>query len=88
MKQIISFLPMIVLFAVFYYMLIRPQQKRAKEAQNMQSSLEIGYKIVTIGGMHAIIDEVKETTIIVKTNDGGKLEFEKSAVRTVKREEV
>ncbi|MDF2558387.1 MAG: preprotein translocase subunit YajC [Bacillales bacterium] len=88
MEQIMGYLPMVVLVAVFYFLLIRPQQKRAKEAQNMQSSIEKGNKIVTIGGMHCTVDEVKETTLIVKTVDGSKMEFEKSAVRQVKREEV
>lgn len=88
MQQILGYAPMIVLFVVFYFLLIRPQQKRAKETQNMQASIGKGNKIVTIGGMHCTIDEVKETTFIVKTVDGTKMEFDKTAVRQVKKEEV
>lgn len=83
MEMLMTFLPLVLMFVVFYFLLIRPQQKRQREVASMQSALTRGDKIVTIGGLHATIDMVTDDSITVKVTDGSKLTFDKSAVREV-----
>ena len=69
-----------LIILVFYFFMIRPQAKKAKEAKKFRENLEKGQRIVTIGGIHGRIEEVKDTTVIITTEAGGKLRIEKSAV--------
>lgn len=69
-----------LMFVVFYLFMIRPQMKKTKEEKEFRSGLKKGDRIVTIGGIHGKIADVKETTLIIDTGDGGKLKIEKSAV--------
>lgn len=71
-----------LIFVVFYFFMIRPQTKKAKEQKKFRESLKKGDKVVTIGGIHAKILEVKETTVIVETEGQNRLKIEKSAVAT------
>ena len=64
---------------VFYYFMIRPQKKRTKEAKLFREGLSQGDKVVTIGGIHGIILEVGDTTVLI-SSEGTKLRFEKSAI--------
>jgi preprotein translocase subunit YajC len=72
------------MFVLFYFLLIRPQQKRQKATQNMQSSLKKGDKVATIGGMHGTIDAIDELQIVIKSPDGTKLTFDRAAIREIK----
>lgn len=78
-----SIIMLVVMFAIFYFLLIRPQQKRQKAVQNMQASLEKGDKIVTIGGLHGFIDSIDESTVVIKCGDGSRLTFDRGAIREV-----
>jgi preprotein translocase subunit YajC len=69
-----------LILIVMYFFMIRPQQKKAKEAQNFKETIDKGQKIVTIGGIHGRILEVKEKTFVIEVGNGLKLEIEKSAV--------
>ena len=80
---ILSFLPFILIIAIFYFLIIRPQNKKQKETQKMLEALKKGDKIVTIGGIHGTISNVKEKTVVVKVDDNTKLEFTRSAIATV-----
>ena len=77
------FLQLIALGVVFYFLLIRPQQKRQKEQAALISSVKTGDKVVMSSGIHGIVANVKETTVIVKVADNVKLEFDKAAIATV-----
>ncbi len=68
-----SLLPLIVLFAIFYFMIIRPQQKQQKEHQAMLESLKKGDKIMTNGGLIVEIEKVEEEFLTVTNVDGTKL---------------
>ena len=70
----------VLIFVIFWLFFIRPQNKRAKEQQQFRENLKKGDKIVTIGGIHGKIDEVKESTVIVSVDHNTKIEFEKSAI--------
>ena len=75
-----SFLFMILLMiVVFYFFMIRPQTKKAKQQKNFRENLKKGDKIITIGGTHGKILEVKETTLIIQTEGEGRIKIEKSA---------
>ena len=74
------FIMMGLLMVVFWFFMIRPQQKKAKDARKFRESLEKGTRIVTIGGIHGKILEVADTTVLVEVDSNVKLRFEKSAI--------
>jgi preprotein translocase subunit YajC len=80
---IMSFAPFILIIGIFYFLIIRPQNKKQKETQKMLSALKKGDKVVTIGGIHGTIASVKESTVIVRVDDTIKMEFSRSAISTV-----
>jgi preprotein translocase subunit YajC len=65
---------------IFYFFMIRPQQKKQKQVQNFRDTLKRGDKIVTIGGIHGKITDVQEGTFIIEVEDGSKIRIEKAAV--------
>ena len=76
-----SLVMLVVMFAVFYFMLIRPENKRKKEAEQMRSSVKNGDKIVTIGGICGTVVNVKDNRIVIETSaDQVRIEFEKWAI--------
>ena len=78
-----SFLPLVAIIAIFYFLILRPQNKKQKETQKMLAALKKGDRVVTIGGVHGIIQSVKESTVIVKVDDNVKLEFNRGAISSV-----
>jgi preprotein translocase subunit YajC len=70
------------IFVVFYFFMIRPQQKKAKEAQQFISELKAGDKVVTIGGAHGTFVSIREKTIVIEVDSskGVRMVFEKSAI--------
>ena len=74
-----NILPYVAMIAVFYFLMIRPQQKRAKTERAFESNLKVGDKIVTKSGIHGKIAELAETTIVIETMSG-KLKMERSAI--------
>jgi len=74
-----------LVFVVFYFLIIRPQNKKQKEAKKMLASLKKGDKVQTIGGLRGIVHAIKEKedTIIIKVDDNAKMEFVRSAIATV-----
>ncbi len=77
------FLPLILMVVVFYFLIMRPQQKRNKERNKMLSALKKGDKIVTIGGLHGTISEITDDTVVLRVNDVTKLTFDRSAINNV-----
>src|ERR1700716_3586925 len=80
------FVPFIFIFVIMYFVLFRPQKKRQQEQQRLISSLKTGDRVVTNAGIHGLISNVKDTTVIVKVADNVKIEMEKSAVTNVLKE--
>lgn len=79
MGQLSQFAPFLLMFVVIYFFMIRPQQKRAKNEKEFESSLKVGDKIVTKSGFHGKIAELAETTVVIETMSG-KLKLERSAI--------
>jgi preprotein translocase subunit YajC len=78
-------LPFAFIFVIFYFLLIRPQQKRQKEHQQLLSNLKTGDKVVTSSGIHGLIANVKDTTFLVKIADNVKIEVDKNAIASVSK---
>lgn len=78
-----SLIPFILIIVIFYFFMIRPQNKKQKETERMLNALKKGDKIITIGGIHGTISSVHEKTVIVKVDDNTKMEFNRTAISTV-----
>ena len=79
-NALFSFLPLILVFVVFYFFMIRPQMKKQKEMTNYRSSLKKGDKVVTTGGIYGRIYEVKDNYVTVDVGGDVKLKIDKSAL--------
>jgi preprotein translocase subunit YajC len=75
-----------LIIGIFYFMILRPQQKRQKERQKLLEALKKGDKVVTAGGMHGTIAGLDDKTALIQVADNLKIKFERSAVTTVVRE--
>ena len=82
-NPLLSFLPLLVLFAVFYFMLIRPQMRRAKEQRNMIAALAKGDEVVTNGGMAGRIEELGDTFITLEIAANVRIKLQKNAISMV-----
>ena len=65
---------------VMYFFMIRPQIKKQKEQKSFRENLAVGTKVVTIGGLHGKVVEIKDTTVVIDTGNGHKLKYEKAAI--------
>lgn len=74
-----KFAPYLLMFVVLYFFMIRPQQKRAKNEKEFESSLKVGDRIITKSGFHGKIVELADTTVVIETMSG-KLKLERSAI--------
>ncbi|HUH52399.1 MAG TPA: preprotein translocase subunit YajC [Flavobacterium sp.] len=79
MEGMMAFLPYLLIFAVFYFLIIMPQQKRAKKEKTFESDLKVGDKIITKSGIHGRIAELSADSLVIETMSG-KLKMERSSV--------
>ncbi|MBB5192775.1 preprotein translocase subunit YajC [Silvimonas terrae] len=77
---LLSFLPMVVIFVLFYFLLMRPQQKRAKEQQAMLQAVTKGDEIVTTGGILGRVSKATDTYLTIEVADGVEVQIQRSAV--------
>jgi len=80
-------LPIVLIIAVFYFLLIRPQQKRQRQLQETIASLKMGDRVITTGGIIGVITNVKETSFLIRSADKTILEIARSAVADIDHEE-
>jgi preprotein translocase subunit YajC len=80
------FVPFIFIFVIMYFVMIRPQKKRQEQQKQLIASVKTGDRVVTNAGIHGLISNVKETTVLVKVADNVKIEMEKSAIANVLKE--
>jgi preprotein translocase subunit YajC len=71
------------IFLIFYFMIIRPQQKRAKEREKLLSNMQKGDKVITSAGLHGTIVHIDEKTVLLQVSDNVKLKYERSAIATI-----
>jgi len=84
---LMSFLPLILIFIIFYFLLIRPQQKRAKEQKTMLDNLKKGDKVITSGGEYGVIEEVKTHTVTVKIAENVRVKYGKAYIVALRESE-
>lgn len=82
--MITSLLPLVLIFVVFYFLLIRPQQKKAKEHQLMLDAIKKGDKVITAGGIYGVVENVNNTTLILKIAENVKVKIGKGYISTVR----
>lgn len=78
-----SLLPFILIIAVFYFLILRPQQKRQKERAKLLEGVKKGDKIITSGGFHGTVEGVEDDSVLVKIADNVKVKMDKSAIGTI-----
>ena len=84
-NPLVQFFPLILIFIIFYFLLIRPQKTKEKEHQKMLNSLNKNDEVVTSSGIHGTIINVKDKTVILRIDDNLKIELEKNCVAYVKK---
>lgn len=88
MENISQFLPIILLFAVMYLFLIRPQMKKSKQEKQFAAELKKGDKVITMGGMHGKILELYDDGTCVIESGAGKIKFERTAISMEKTRQL
>jgi preprotein translocase subunit YajC len=78
-----SLIPILLIFVIFYFLLIRPQQKKQKQHQGMIAAIKKGDRIVTNGGIYGTVADVKEHIIVLRIAENVKIELVKSSIATV-----
>ncbi|MBK9334050.1 MAG: preprotein translocase subunit YajC [Ignavibacteria bacterium] len=78
-----SIVPFLLIIFIFYFLILRPQQKRQKERAKLLESIKKGDKIITAGGIHGLVEGLDESSILVKISDNVKVKMERSAVTTI-----
>jgi preprotein translocase subunit YajC len=82
-QMMTTFVTFGLVILIFYFLIIRPQNKKQKETQKMLAALKKGDRVASIGGIRGTVTSVREQTVVVKVDDNTKLEFTKNAVATV-----
>jgi preprotein translocase subunit YajC len=80
---ITTLIPFALIILIFYFLIIRPQNKKQKETQRMLNALKKGDKIITAGGIHGVIQSVKEGSVIVRVDENTKIEFSRGSISSV-----
>lgn len=86
----VQIVPLVLIFIVFYFFMIRPQQKKQKERESLLDNIKRGDKVVTIGGMHGTVAGIEsdKKTVLVQVADNVKLKFERSAIANIEKQET
>jgi preprotein translocase subunit YajC len=79
-NPIMQFLPIVLIIVVFYFFMIRPQMKKAKDQKKFVDELKKGDKVVTTAGIHGKIGDMNDTTFVLEVEGGTKIRFDKAAV--------
>ncbi|MCX5712971.1 MAG: preprotein translocase subunit YajC [Candidatus Omnitrophica bacterium] len=85
-NPIFQLVPLLFIFVIFYFLLIRPQKQKEKEHQKMLQALNKNDEVVTTGGIHGTIVNVKDKTLVVRIDENVKMEIEKNCVAFVKKQ--
>ena len=84
-NPILQMFPLLLVFIIFYFMLIKPQQKKEKERLNMLKNIKKNDEVVTSGGIHAVVLNVKDRTVTLRVDDNVKIEVDKDAIARVEK---
>jgi preprotein translocase subunit YajC len=78
-----SIVPFLLIIVIFYFLILRPQQKRQKDRVKLLESIKKGDKVITAGGLHGTVEGLEDKTLLVKVADNVKLKLERSAITTI-----
>lgn len=78
-----SLLPFLLIILVFYFLILRPQQKRQKERQKLLDSIKKGDKVITSGGVHGLVEGIEDKIVLVKIADNVKVKVDRSAITAI-----
>ena len=84
-SPLVNLMPVVLIFIVFYFLLLRPQKKTQNEHKKMVAGLKKNDEVITSGGIHGTIVNVKDATVVMRVDDNVKIEVQKSSVSTMKR---
>lgn len=87
-NMLLTFGPIVLMFVVLYFLLIRPQQRKQKTRVSMLGQLKKGDKVVTIGGLHGTIMEITDDIVVLRVNDTTRMTFDRSAVNSITQSAV
>lgn len=79
-NPIASLLPLVLIIAVFYFFMIRPQMKKQKEVRQFREGIKKGDKVLTVGGIYGKVNELKETTVILEIAEGVRIKVDKAGL--------
>jgi len=85
---ILNLLPLILIFIIFYFLIIRPQKSKEKEHKNMLDGLKKNDVVVTTGGIHGTIVNLKDKTLVLRVDENVKIEIEKNCIAYLKKSEI
>ncbi|HOX54881.1 MAG TPA: preprotein translocase subunit YajC [Candidatus Omnitrophota bacterium] len=84
-NPILSFVPLILIFVIFYFLIFRPQKQKQSEHQMMIAGLKKNDEVITVGGIHGTIVNIKDATFVIRVDDEVKIEVEKNSISVLKR---
>ncbi len=84
-NPMVNLFPLILIFVIFYFLLIRPQKKQEKEHQKMLKAIDKNDQVVTSGGIHGTVVNVKDKTVTLRVDENVKIEVEKNCISFVKK---
>ncbi|MCE1273031.1 MAG: preprotein translocase subunit YajC [Chlorobiaceae bacterium] len=89
-NPIVQIVPLVLIFIVFYFFMIRPQQKKQKDREKLLDDIKRGDRVVTIGGIHGTVAgiETEKKTVLVQVADNVKIKFERSAIANIEKQET
>lgn len=82
---LLQLMPIFLIFIIFYFLLIRPQQKHEKERQLMLKNIKKNDEVVTAGGLHGVVLNLKDKTVTVRIDDNVKVEIDRSAISRIEK---
>lgn len=83
----VNLVPIILIFGIFYFLLIKPQQDKQKQHQKLLSDLKKNDEVITAGGIHGVVVNVKDSTIVIKVDENVKVEVEKTHISQVTKKQ-
>ncbi len=84
-NALVGYVPLVAIIGAFYFLLLRPQQKRQRERNQLLQSVQVGDRVVTIGGLHGVVEELDTTTVKISVQEGQVLTFDRSAINRIEQ---
>lgn len=82
-QTLFLFAPVVILFIIFYFLMIKPERRRQQAVAMMQSQLKKDDKIITIGGIYGIVDDIKDDVVTITVASGARLKMERGAIKRI-----